>query len=146
MTRSKLREHIFKALFQAEFYSREEMPEQLGLYLDALAPGSDGDEDLPERNEVVSGEDEEYIRKKTADILEKLPDIDEAIDSRSSGWKTGRIGKVELTVLRLAVYELLYDEEIPKGVAIDQAVELAKMFGGEQSPAFVNGVLAKFAR
>ncbi len=131
MTRSKLREHIFKALFQAEFYSREEMPEQLGLYLEELMP--------------LSEEDEAYIRLKTTDILEKLPDIDKSIDSKSSGWKTDRIGKVELTILRLAVYELLYDEDIPKGVAIDQAVELSKVFAGEQASAFVNGVLAKFA-
>ncbi len=131
MTRSKLREHIFKALFQAEFYAKEEMPEQIALYLEELEP--------------LSSEDEAYIGQKTSAILDRLPDIDEEIQRKASGWKTSRIGKVELTVLRLGVYELLYDPEIPTGVAIDQAVELCKTFGGDQSPAFVNGVLAKFA-
>lgn len=130
MTRSKLREHVFKALFQAEFYTSEEMPEQIAVYLEALEPLSD--------------EDGEYIQQKVSAILEKKAEIDESIDRKSTGWKTNRMGKVELSVLRLALYEMLYDEEIPTGVAIDQAVELSKMFGGEQSPAFVNGVLAKF--
>ena len=55
------------------------------------------------------------------------------------------MGKVDLTILRLGIYEILYDEEIPTGVAINEAVELAKKFGQDTSPAFVNGVLAKFA-
>lgn len=131
MTRSKLREHIFKALFQAAFYSPEEMPEQLALYLDSLEP--------------LSEEDEAYIESKTEKILEKLPQLDAAIDQKSFGWKTGRMGKAELAILRLAVYEILWDEQVPTGVAIDQAVELAKSFGSDQAPSFVNGVLARFA-
>ncbi len=130
MTRSKLREHVFKTLFQAEFYSNEEMPEQIAVYLEALDP--------------LSEEDGTYIEQKVSGILAKKSEIDESIDKKSTGWKTSRMGKVELTILRLAVYEMLYDEEIPTGVAIDQAVELSKVFGGDQSPAFVNGVLAKF--
>ena len=55
------------------------------------------------------------------------------------------MGKVELTIIRLAVYEMLFDEEIPTSVAINEAVELAKKFGQDESSAFVNGVLAKFA-
>ena len=55
------------------------------------------------------------------------------------------MGKVDLTILRLAVYEIVYDEEIPTSVAINEAVELAKKFGQDSSPAFINGVLAKFA-
>ena len=57
--------------------------------------------------------------------------------------KTKRMGKAELTILRLALYEILYDEEVPEKVAINEAVELAKRFGGNESPAFINGVLAK---
>ena len=53
------------------------------------------------------------------------------------------MGKAELTILRLAVYEMKYDEDIPVGVAINEAVELAKKFGSEEAPAFVNGILAK---
>ena len=69
--------------------------------------------------------------------------IDEKINQVAEGWKTRRMGKVELTILRLAVYEMQYDEEIPEKVAINEAVELAKKFGRVESPAFINGVLAK---
>ena len=62
----------------------------------------------------------------------------------AAGWKTKRMGKVELAILRLAVYEMLYDNTIPEKVSVNEAVELAKKFGGNESPAFVNGVLAKF--
>ena len=61
----------------------------------------------------------------------------------AQGWKTRRMGKVELTILRLALYEMLYDEEVPEKVAINEAVELAKKFGQGESPAFINGVLAR---
>ena len=71
--------------------------------------------------------------------------IDTALNDKVEGWNTGRMGKVDLTVLRLAVYEIMFDEEIPTGVAINEAVELAKKFGQDTSPSFVNGVLAKFA-
>ena len=72
-----------------------------------------------------------------------IPEIDEAINSVAEGWKTGRMGTVELTILRLAVYELKHDAEVPDQVAINEAVELAKKFGGDEAPAFVNGILAK---
>jgi len=77
------------------------------------------------------------------DIKERCNDIDRAISSVSKGWKLDRMGKVELTILRLAVYEMEYDDSIPKKVAVNEAVELAKRFGGDDSPAFVNGILAK---
>jgi len=73
----------------------------------------------------------------------KVPELDEKIDEVAKGWKTRRMGKVELAILRLAVYEMKYDEEVPEKVAINEAVELAKKFGGSDAPAFVNGILAK---
>ena len=89
--------------------------------------------------------DRAYIRKKYENIRENLGQIDEQIAEVAKGWRTERMGKVELTLLRLAVYEIKYDDDIPTGVAINEAVELAKIFGGEGSSAFVNGVLAKLA-
>ena len=74
-----------------------------------------------------------------------MPEIDRIINDSARGWKTGRMNKVDLTILRLAVYELKWDEEIPVGVAINEAVELAKKFSGDEGPAFVNGVLGKVA-
>lgn len=72
-----------------------------------------------------------------------VPELDKKIDEVAEGWKTRRMGKVELSILRLAVYEMKYDEEVPEKVAINEAVELAKKFGGSDAPAFVNGILAK---
>ena len=76
-------------------------------------------------------------------VAEKVPKIDESINAVATGWKTGRMGKADLSILRLAVYEMKYDDEIPVSVAINEAVELAKKFGSEESPSFVNGILAK---
>ena len=62
------------------------------------------------------------------------------------GWKTTRMNKVDLSILRLAVYEMKWDDEVPVGVAINEAVELAKMFSSDEAPSFINGVLGKIAR
>ena len=132
MNRSLLREQVFKLLFRVEFNPMEEMPEQEELFT------STSDDDF-------SKQDADYIRKKYEKIAEKLDDIDKAINEKTKGWDTERMAKVELTIIRLAVYEIKHDESVPTGVAINEAVELAKKFGQDGSPAFVNGVLAKFA-
>ena len=130
MSRRELREHVFKLLFRIEFNSLQEMPEQERFYF----------EDIDEAN----AEDEAYISSKYQKIADKLEQIDEKINEKAENWDTVRMGKVDLTILRLAVYEILYDEDIPVGVAINEAVELAKKFGQDASSAFVNGILAKF--
>lgn len=129
MGRSELREHIFRILFRIEFQPKEEMEEQLALYLEELESAKDTEK--------------EYICTKYAAIAEKVEMIDEKINASVTGWKTSRMGKVDLTILRLAVYEIEWDEEVPQGVAINEAVELAKRYGGEESPSFINGVLGK---
>ena len=96
-------------------------------------------------DEDFSTADADYIRDKYEKIAEKLTEIDEAINDKTKGWDTARMAKVDLTIIRLAVYEIKYDESVPTGVAINEAVELAKKFGQDGSPAFVNGVLARFA-
>ena len=142
MTRSLIREHLFKLLFRIEFNAPEDMPEQMRLYFeDGFA-----DEDHKSTGSDVPEEDREYISRKYDRIVEHLPEIDEKIDKAAKGWSISRIGKVELTVMRLAVYEMLYDEDIPVGVAIDEAVELSKRFGQESSGPFVNGILATLAK
>lgn len=87
-----------------------------------------------------------YIRQKTEQIYGKLPEIDAKISENTEGWSIHRIGKTELAILRLAVYELLYDEDVPEKVAINEAVELAKIYCPEEAKGFVNAVLAKFTR
>lgn len=132
MVRTELREHIFKMLFQIEFNDAAEMPEHLKYYFETL-------EDAAEK-------DKEYIRKKYEAVVSHVPEIDALINENTKGWKTSRMNKVDLTILRLGVYEMKWDDEIPMGVAINEAVELAKKFSGGDSPSFVNGVLGKLAK
>lgn len=144
MTRSLVREHLFKLLFRIEFNTPEDMPQQVRLYFeDGIA---EADEGYKSTGSDVPEEDRQYISDKYEKILEHLPEIDDKIDKAAKGWSISRIGKVELSVLRLAVYEMLYDEDIPVGVAIDEAVELSKRFGQESSGPFVNGILATLAK
>lgn len=134
MNRREIRERIFKLLFRVEFYDTGELEEQKELFLEDT-------EDFPED---VSGRDKQEIVKKYDAIAEKLSEIDRMINDKATGWSSKRMGKVELTIIRLAVYEICFDERIPAGVAINEAVELAKNYGQDGSAAFVNGVLAKF--
>ena len=93
----------------------------------------------------ISDEDRAYIQGKVNAIIEKKADLDSRINSVADKWKTERMTKVDLTIIRLASYEMIFDEEVPVGVAINEAVELAKRYGTDQSPSFVNAVLAKLA-
>jgi N utilization substance protein B len=90
-------------------------------------------------------EEAEYLTNRFQAVLSKLDEIDEILSETASGWALSRMGKVELTILRLAVFEMKFDEGIPIKVAINEAVELAKTFGGDDTPGFVNGILAKLA-
>ena len=121
----------FKLLFISEFNTQKEM-EELALYLADI--------------ENLEESDRDYISRKYMNIMNHTDELDEKLNSISMGWKTSRMNRVDLTVLRLAVYELEYEkEEVPVGVAINEAVELAKCFGSEESGAFVNGILGKIA-
>ncbi|MCR5374100.1 MAG: transcription antitermination factor NusB [Lachnospiraceae bacterium] len=131
MTRRQLRERIFKMLFRVEFYENEEIPEQLGAFLDDEEP--------------IAEEDARYIEEKFLKIKELIPSMDEQINASVKGWKTTRMSKVDLAIIRLAYYEMKYDDDVPNPVAINEAVELAKIFGTDESPAFINGVLAKLS-
>ena len=96
-----------------------------------------------EELEEASDEEQVYITDRVNEIINQLNEIDNKLNEVSVGWKTERMGKVELTILRLAYYEMEYDDEVPKKVAIDQAVELAKKYGSDNAPSFINGILAK---
>lgn len=132
MGRSKIREHIFKLLFMSQFNEAEEMPQQMAMYFDEL--------------EELGEEDRAYMESKYAKVTEHLPEIDGLLNQISKGWKTSRMARVDLTALRLSVYELKYEEDIPTKVSINEAVELAKKYGGDESFAFVNGILGKAAK
>lgn len=133
MGRHEQREQIFMLLFRVEFHDSEDMPRQEKLFLE-------------DNEAVVLEKDAVYIEAKERAVRGKLTEIDRIIDENTEGWDTTRMGKVELAVLRLGVYELLYDDDIPAGVAIDEAVEIAKKFGQENSGGFVNAILAKIKK
>lgn len=130
MTRSEMREHVFKLIFRVPFHDKNELREQIDYYFDGLTD--------------VNEKDYEYIKNKALLVCELSDDIDEKINLVSEGWPVDRIGKAELAIMRLAVNEMLYDDDIPVNVAINEAVELAKSYGSDDNAAsFVNGVLAK---
>ena len=133
MGRHEQREQLFMLLFRAEFYDKADMPEQVKLFFE--------DE---ERNGMEDFE--KPITEKYEKITEKLPELDALLNEKTEKWNTKRIGKVELTILRIALYEILFDDTIPEGVAIDEAVTIAKKYGQDSAGAFVNGVLAKFVK
>ena len=132
MNRSELREQVFKLLFRVEFNAPEEMKEQEALFIET------SDVELSEK-------DATFVKERFETIAGKITEIDKLINDETTGWNTERMGKVELTILRLAVFEIKFDEKIPTGVAINEAVELAKKFGQDGASSFINGVLAKFA-
>ena len=129
MSRREMREHIFRLIFRMDFHPEDEMIEQEELYLDNLVGLSD--------------EERQYIQTKADAVRGMKEELDNQIDAVADKWKTSRMTKVDLTVIRLAAYEMLHDADVPTGVAINEAVELAKRYGTDQSAAFVNAVLAK---
>ena len=118
MSRRELREHIFRMLFRVEFNNADEMKEQEELYFDDL--------------EEATGKDQDYILNKYRAIDEKKTEIDELINTVTQGWKTSRMSIVDLTILRLATYEIKWDEDVPDS--------------SDDGPSFVNGVLAKVVK
>ena len=132
MNRREQREQIFKILFGVEFHSAEELDEQIALYNGRTW-------------RKFRQKEADYILNKVHSIVEHLDDLDSSLNAASKNWKTTRMAKAELSILRLAAYEIKYEEDIPVSVSINEAVELAKAYGSDQGPAFVNGILSGLA-
>lgn len=133
MGRHEQREQVFKLIYRVEFHAKGDMPEQLVLFRE-------------NNEEVPSWKDADVIAERFQKISEKIHELDKLINENTEGWDTTRMGKVELAVLRLGAYELRYDDDIPDGVAINEAVEIAKKYGQESSGGFVNAILAKIMK
>lgn len=129
MLRSQVREEVFKIVFRIPFMEEDEMTEQVALSLDEL--------------EGKSEDNLNYIKEKTNAIVKNIGSIDKKIEECCEGWNLNRIGKAEIAIMRIAVYELMYDEEVPNRVAINEAVELTKSYCDESAKGFVNAVLGK---
>lgn len=132
MRRSEVREHIFRILFCVEFCEKEEFEDQVELYFH-------GHENINEKTQ-------KEITEKTENLIEHLDEIDEQISAHTNAWNLERLGKAELSILRLATYEILLDEQVPRKVAINEAVELAKKYCNEKAAPFINGVLSKIGQ
>lgn len=130
MTRHELRTCVFILVYQMDFYPEEEYDEQEEIFLKEI-----------QKEDPLTAEEQAFVEKEAEAIKNHLPEIDAKIEGASKGWKLKRIARAELAILRLGVFEALYDDETPVKVAINEAVELAKDYGRDKGYAFVNGVL-----
>ncbi|MBP5254349.1 MAG: transcription antitermination factor NusB [Lachnospiraceae bacterium] len=131
VSRIRQRDLTMKMVYQYSFYPNPELDTQIGNFL--------------ELQDNLEEEDRALLLSRAQDIFLKIPSIDEQIGSYSKDWDISRMNKADLSILRLAVYEILYDPGVETSLAINEAVNLAKQYGGEDSPRFVNGILARFA-
>ena len=129
ISRKKLRDLSFKIVYSLNFHSASEFEEETKLFL--------------EQQEDLTEEDAAAVLQRSLDIFSKISGLDAEISEKTEGWRIERFSKVDLSIIRLALYEIRFDDESPEKVAINEAVELGKRYGGDSTPAFVNGVLAK---
>ena len=128
ISRRQLRQHVFSLVYSLEFYDDADFPVLAERYLDD--------------NGIQDQQDREFISQEALSVMKMREKIDQMIDQKSAHWKSRRIARVDLAIIRLAVYEMLEDKDVPVSVAINEAVRLAKKYSSETAPAFVNGVLA----
>ncbi len=140
MSRRTAREHIFKMTFQTEFHEEGEIDEALEHYRQNIESVY---EESPDEVEHLTNADMKFMKAEIQGIIENIGAIDDTINRYAEGWDTSRIDKVDLAILRLAVYEILFADDIPNKVSANEAVELAKLFSSDKSPMFINGVLGK---
>lgn len=124
MNRRQAREEAFILIFEKQFNS------------------ADIDEILEIAGEVRDLEPDEYIKAVFKGVYENIDQIDTAISENAIGWKIGRISKVSLCILRLAIFEIKFIEDIPVSVSINEAVELAKKYATKEDASFINGILS----
>lgn len=131
---------LLQLLFERDYYEACDLEEMISLFRESFAANDD-----PDDEDVIddTNGDFESVADKFREMLKKLGEIDSVIEKLTVGWKLDRIGKCELQALRIAIYEIYFTKDIPVKVSVNEAVELAKMFGNENGGAFVNGVLAK---
>ena len=135
MSRTLAREDAFKLIF--EMIVSENDVEDIISY---LCETVDKENDMwAQKN--ISEENLKYIKGVVHGVKDNISQIDDLIKSKLNKWTIDRISKINLAILRLSVYEIMFNESIPDKVAVNEAVELAKKYGGEESRSFINGVL-----
>ena len=132
MKRSEIRELAFRLIYSLEIQKTENLEEQIDLYLEC--------------EEVEENEAKEYIKDAVFGIKENIKDIQGLIEKNlKSDWKIDRISKIDLSLLKLAIYEIKY-KKLPYKVAINECLELSKKYGEESSKNFLNGILASVVK
>ena len=130
MNRRKLRESVFKLLFSEPFFEKSEYL----IMIDRMSNNSDC---------IADEKDRLSVRESVLKVIDKLEIIDSKISDNTRSWSIDRINKTLLAILRVGIYEILFDDEVPNKVAINEAVELSKSYADEDSFSFVNALLAK---
>ena len=140
MSRRDARRHAFALVFQLPFHTEatiEALAEAKKWYYEGL------NEDFPPR---PKGKNAEYVDRVVWGVFDRRVQIDTVIQNFLRDWDIGRISKVDLALMRLSIYEMLCEPDVPLGTAVNEAVEIAKEYGTDESPAFVNGVLGNVSR
>ena len=138
MTRRQVREAVVRLVYMSDFRSEDGLSKAFELTLSE----SGLPEDEEELESKVRSKDRREIEEKALSVIGKKLEFDDLIAEKTEGWKPSRIPKVELSIIRVALYEVLY-ENLDKGIAINEAIEIAKKYGDSNSGAFVNGILAR---
>ncbi len=132
--RSRAREIAFKLIFE-DMFGTSTAADMLGLLFEEEVNWS---EFSPENVEYI-----EWIRNNTKSNQEE---IDKVISSFAKGWTIERMNRVDVSILRLAICEILYREDVTAAIAINEAVELAKKYSSDEGPSFINGILGAYVR
>ena len=130
MGRRNARNLAFYLLFQYDFVNNGDYEEVKNIFLTV-------------NSDDIAENDREYIISKTDGTMSHLVEIDELLGTYAKGWSVDRMSKVDKAILRLAVYEIKYAPDVPDGVAVNEAVELAKTYSSDEAPAFINGILGQ---
>ncbi len=129
MTRRQAREIIFSLIYEADFHRGCSFAQ---IYNDAI--------------EDRAFEENDYVRRTFFGMEEVLPELDMLIEANAVGWKMDRLSKVSHAIMRLCIYEMLYSDDVPATAAINEAMELAKIYDHDKAPAFINGVVNAVAK
>lgn len=129
MKRSEARRQAFLLTYEKSFKDDETVPEIVKLAIEAR-----------------DFETDEFAENLACGVADTVDELDEYIDEYLVGWKSDRISKIDKAILRIAIYEMLKLDDIPEGVSINEAVELAKEFSSDEAPSFINGILGSIAK
>lgn len=129
MSRRTARKHIFKIIFQMDFNKDEPIDAIIDTYNEEIEP--------------IESSDMSFIKGETQGIANNIDTITATINNCANGWTLGRMNSVDAAILKIAVYEILFCEDIPDKVAANEAVELAKQYSADKAPGFINGILGK---